>query len=201
MKEIQKVVLSSAENTAYWWNMIIRRKVREIVISGARNKNEYNFANIFMKFSERDWRRLYIELADLIIDDINTFVPKFTRYGIDAFNQDTDKGQHDRLNEELSKIVGKKVPDIRLASNNYKDSVIFTNLFGVSIWYKSCGINDLEPDYDSEYILTGDERELDFYNTLLSTMLVLTPDGIKSGHYLTNDNSDTVCVFHNTADD
>lgn len=46
-------------------------------------------------------------------------------------------------------------------------------MFGANVWYKSCGINNLPTQYESCYLLTGEEKELDYYNTLISTIAVL----------------------------
>lgn len=173
MKEREKIELSSLEVTSYWWINVIKAKVRELVIQGPYDKNEEKFLNIFYNFTEKDWRNLYLELINYIMEDINNFVPRGDVIGIDTFEQDTDVNGHDRINEELSKILNGKVPDIRLASNSSKDSVIYTNMFGASVWYKSCGVINLPTIYDANYILTGDEKELHFYNSLLATISVL----------------------------
>ena len=46
-------------------------------------------------------------------------------------------------------------------------------IFGACVWYKSCGTTNLSTKYDPCYILTGDLEELDFYNLLLTTLIVL----------------------------
>lgn len=173
MEDLRNVELSSAENTAYWWTRVIRGKVREIVISGAHNKSESEFANIFINFSEKNYRKLYLELSNLINEDISNFVSDSNTCGPDLFSQDTKEGQHNRLIEEISQIVKKKVPDICLSGNGSKDSVIYTSMSSASVWYKSCGLSKLPTKYEANYILTGDEKELKFYNTLLSTILIL----------------------------
>lgn len=107
------------------------------------------------------------------MEDVNDYVPIGDIIGVDAFYQDTEKKGHDKLNFELSKITTCTIPDIRLASNVTKDSVIYTNMFGASVWYKSCGIHPLPTKYDSCYILTGDEEKLNFYYLLVSTIVIL----------------------------
>ena len=92
---------------------------------------------------------------------------------IDGFHQSTAKKEHQRLNTELSKILNIKVPDIRLANSDLKDSVIYTNIFEACVWYKSCGTTNLSTKYDPCYILTGDLEELDFYNLLLAILITL----------------------------
>ena len=173
MKEREKIELSSLEVTSYWWIKVIKAKVRELAVQGPYDKNEEKFLNIFYNYTEKDWRNLYLELINYIMEDINNFVPRGDVVGIDSFEQDTDVNGHNRINEELSKILKCKVPDIRLASNSSKDSVIYTNMFGASVWYKSCGVNNLPTICDANYILTGDEKELHFYNSLLATISVL----------------------------
>jgi len=173
MEKNKKIELSSIEATAYWWINVIRSKVRELVISGTINKQEIKFVEKFYNYSEKDWRNLYLELVNYITEDVNNYVPIENIIGTDTFNQDTAKKGHDRINTELSKIMHCSVPDIRLASSSAKDSVIYTNMFGASVWYKSCGVTTLSTKYVPTYVLTGDEQELDFYNLVVSTIAVL----------------------------
>jgi len=173
MEEINEIELSSIEATAYWWINVIKSKVRELVISGTSDKQEIKFVEKFYNYTERDWRNLYLELVNFITEDVNNYIPIGNIMGIDAFNQDTDKKGHDRINAELSKIMNCSIPDIRLASSSSKDSVIYTNMFGASVWYKSCGVRDLSTKYNPTYVLTGDEQELNFYNLIISTIAVL----------------------------
>ena len=173
MYEREKIELSSLEVTSYWWINVIRKKVRELAIDGPHGQKEIKFLNTFYNCTEKDWRKIYLELTKYIMEDINNFVPQGDIIGIDAFSQDTDLGGHNRINAELSKITKCKIPDIRLASNSSKDSVIYTNMFGASVWYKSCGVTNLPTLYDACYILTGNEKELHFYNSLIATVSVL----------------------------
>ena len=173
MKKNKEIELSSIEATAYWWINVIRSKVRELVISGTTDKNEIEFVEKFYYNTERDWRNLYLKLVNYITEDVNNYVSIGHIIGIDAFNQDTAKNGHNRINTELSKIMNCSIPDIRLASSFAKDSVIYTNMFGTCILYKSCGLTDLSTKYDSTYVLTGDEQELDFYNLIISIIVVL----------------------------
>ena len=82
-------------------------------------------------------------------------------------------GGHDRLNEELAQITNKFIPDIRLAGFGVKDSVIYTTSSRASVLYKSCGDRVLPTMYDESYILTGNQKKLDFYNTLISTIAII----------------------------
>lgn len=156
MRENEKVELSSIQATAYWWINQIRNKVKEIGLEKLSDKSEVKFAQTFYNFTEVEWRKLYLELVEYIAKDVENYIPQGYTFDIDAFSQDTDKGGHDRIDCEISKIIKQSVPDIRIASRSSKDSVIYTNMFGVSIWYKSCGISKLPTKYEPSYLLTGD---------------------------------------------
>lgn len=178
MKKVE-IELSSIEATAYWWVNTVRSKVREIMLQGAENKSELRFAEIFNRYTEIEWRKLYLELIKYITEDVNNYVPRGNTMSIDSFSQDTDKLGHARLKAELSKITNCRVPDIRLASSSTKDSVIYTNMFGACVWYKSCGVTNLPTKYEPSYVLTGDEKELNFYYLLLATVYVLRQEDKK----------------------
>lgn len=167
-----EIELSSIEATAYWWINMIKNKVRELSIQGTNDKNERAFLTIFYQFTEIEWRNLYLGLIDCITEDVNNYVPRGF-IDLDAFNQDTDESAHDRLNAELAKILNCHIPDIRLASNSSKDFVIYTNMFGASVWYKSCGVMPLSHKYEPSFILTGNKDELDFYNLIITTMAII----------------------------
>ena len=167
----ERIELSSIQATAYWWINIIRHKVREIVLKPSTNKKEIAFAKIFYYYTETEWRILYLGLIGCIADDVNNYVLQGN--DIDAFHQDTNVGGHDKINSELSKLVNKEVPDIRLADYSSKDYVIYTFKTGALLWYKSAGVYELAYDYEPSYILTGDEDELEFYNLFISIVLAL----------------------------
>lgn len=169
----KKIELSPMQITSYWWINMIRFKLRELEIEGTSNKDEKKFLELFYNFSEKDWRNIYLKLTDLINEDINNYELTRDILNPDAFSQDTCINGHDRLNEELSLILDKNVPDIRLSSNSSKDSVIYTDILGVVEWYKSCGTIRVSNQYDSTYILNGDESELHFYNLMLATIFHL----------------------------
>lgn len=174
MQMKKKIELSSIEATAYWWTNIIKNKVRELIKINTTDENEINFVKLFCNYTMADWRNLYLELIKFITLNVNNYVPNCYEYGIDAFNQNTDKTGHDQLNIALAKILDKPfIPDIRLASNSLKDSVIYTNIFGASVWYKSGGLTELPTKYNPTYILTGNEEEFYFRNLLLATIIVL----------------------------
>lgn len=170
MVKKEEIELSPIEATAYWWINLMRYRVREIATSGARDRNEAKFAEIFYSFTEIDWRKVYLELIKYIYKDVESYIPKNHS---DAFSQDTDIEGHNILNDEMFKIIGQQIPDIRLASNGVKDSVIYTTVSVVSVWNKSCGVNKLATKYEPSYVLTGDRNSLDFYNLLISTIAVL----------------------------
>ena len=170
----KKIELSSIEATAYWWTNIIKNKVRELVKINTTDEKEINFVKLFYNYTEADWRNLYLGLIKFITLNVNTYIPTCYEYGIDAFNQNTDKTGHDQLNVALSKILDKPfIPDIRLASNSLKDYTIYTNIFGASVWYKSGGLTKLPTKYKPTYILTGNEEEFYLRNLLLATIIVL----------------------------
>lgn len=173
MQKSNQIELSPIEATAYWWINIIRNKVRELVIRETSDKHEIKFIEKFYNYTEIDWRNLYLGLIKFITEDVNNYISTGNIMDIDAFNQDTDKKGHDRINEELSKIMCCSIPDIRLASLQSKDSVIYTDNDTASVWYKSCGVTDLPKKYAPTYVLTGNEQELNFYNLVISTIAVL----------------------------
>ena len=169
METSKKIELSPVEVTAYWWTNSIKGKVREIVVYNSRDYNENLFVNIFYGYTEVDWRNLYLALVKDIAHDVECLDTTQGAY----FSQDTCIGGHDRLNEELAQITNKCIPDIRLAGFDVKDSVIYTTSSRASVLYKSCGDRVLPTMYDESYILTGNQKKLDFYNTLISTIAII----------------------------
>ncbi len=175
----EEIKLSGIEQASYWWTnrlMYMTRYFASICeLGGCRiTSDELKFLSIFSNYTDKEWRDLYLELTKCITEDVNNFVPTSQYIGIEKFSQDTTKGSHDRLNAELAKITGVQAfPDIRLADSGHKDEVIYTNKFGSSVWYKSCGKRPLEDSYEPTYILTGNEKELNLYNDLIATLAVL----------------------------
>lgn len=171
-----KIEISSIQATAYWWVNKLIYRTRDIAMrlnSLHLSKDEIKFYNIFKSYTDKEWRNLYLNLTDYITEDVNNYKPQ-GYYDLDYFCQDTDKGKHDRLNAELAKITNTKgFPDIRIADNFSKDEVVYTNMFGASVWYKSCGVTPLETEVYPRYILTGNEEELEFYNQFLATLIIL----------------------------
>ena len=169
METRKKIELSPIEVTAYWWTNSIKEKVRDIIIHNSRDDCENKFASIFYGYTEVDWRNLYLALVKAIAHDVEDFDTTQEN----CFSQDTCIGGHDRLNEELAQITNKVIPDIRLAGFGVKDSVIYTTSSKASVWYKSSGKYMLPTMYDESYILTGNRKKLDFYNTLISTIAII----------------------------
>ena len=169
METRKKIELSPIEVTAYWWINSIKGKVRDIVIHNSRDYNEHLFINIFYGYTEVDWRNMYLALTKAIAHDVEDFDTTQDN----CFSQNTCIGGHDRLNEELAQITNKVIPDIRLAGFGVKDSVIYTTSSKASVWYKSSGKYMLPTMYDESYILTGNRKKLDFYNTLISTIAII----------------------------
>lgn len=173
MQKIENIELSPVEATSYWWVNLIKKRVKEIVIEGARYQSEAKFTEIFNNYTEIDWRNLYLQLVQYISEDVDNYVAKGNLGEEDVFSQDTAKNGHDRINEEISKIVNKRLPNIRLVSDNVKDSVIYTTKSFASVWYKSSGVIKLPTKYEPDYVLTGNDDELNFYNLLISTIVIL----------------------------
>ncbi len=174
----EKIELFPVEQTAYWWTYRLLKRTRDFALhkenNGHLSKQEEKFLNIFYNYTDKEWRNVYSRLKDFIIEDVNNYVPIKNIIGMDAFNQDTAVGGHNRLNSELAQITGVKgFPDVRLADNSHKDEVIYTSFYGSHVWYKSCSIRPLPDVYDPIYLITGDEKELDMYNQLLSTLISL----------------------------
>lgn len=176
MAKIEKIDLSPIEATAYWWVNLIKRKVKEITINGTHQLNEKKFGEIFYGFTETDWRNLYLQLIPYITEDVDKYMTKRNNDEENAFNQDTDKNGHNRINEEISKIIKKQLPNIRLAGNGVKDYIIYTTHERAYVYYKSCGIINLPTIYEPDYVLTGNEDALNFYNSLISTIAIINQE-------------------------
>ena len=71
--------------------------------------------------------------------------------------------------------MGVNFPNIRLASIGRKDSVIYTDSRNAYVWYKSCGTEQLPKEYNSRYnyVITGNKKELDFSNLVLSILIAI----------------------------
>ena len=72
----EKLELKPAENTAYWWTNRLKYIARNIAKNYEREKmypmspNQKRFIKIFYGFSEKDWRNLYLNLDDNILQNI-----------------------------------------------------------------------------------------------------------------------------------
>lgn len=168
MPDNQKVELTPIEATAYWWVRTIRAKVYEVEDNGPLNKDERMFAKLFSFFSEVNWRCFYLQLIELIKEDITGFIPSEAH---EMFFQDTAYNGHNRINEIISIITEKKVPDIRLSGRSAKDIVVFTSFEKAIVLHKSSSDYQLDSKYDADYVLTGNEEELHFKNLILSTLI------------------------------
>lgn len=177
--EYNYIELNSYQVTAYFWINQIRSKVKEIFYYGYSDEKEENFFSIFSEFDEKKWRKLFLSLTEYVEKDVLSYVLKENYEGVNAFSQDTCLSGHKRLNKELSLILNKRIPDVRLASNDLKDSIVYTKSDSVIVWYKSCGTRVLDSKYNPTYVITGDEEKLKLYNTLLFT--------INSLKYISND--------------
>lgn len=179
MLQEEKIELSGIEQAAYWWTNRLMYMTRYFALRYERkvghiSPDEVKFLSIFYNYTDKEWRDLYLKLIECIADDVNNHLPDPHFVGDENFSQDTTKGRHQRLNAELAKITGVQgFPDIRLADSSHKDEVIYTNMFGSSVWYKSCGTRQLETSYDPTYILSGNFEELNLYNDLIATLAYL----------------------------
>lgn len=170
---IKQIQLNPIEATAYFWVNTIKNKVREISINTKKfNEKEKEFLKIFYNYTDLEWRKVYLELIKYTDYKVKKYVPH-GMYGIDDYNQDTAKYYHNDINKILSQVTSKKIPDIRLENRDIKDSIIYTNAYGANRWYKSCGTVPLPSLYESNYILTGNKKELDFYNLVIAVTTVV----------------------------
>ena len=181
---IKQLELTPVEATAYFWVKTIKDKIREMSINtNDISEKELEFFNDFSKFTDVEWRKLYIELCKFI--DIK--VKKYSHhglYGIDDYHQDTAKYYHKDINEILSYVSKKEVPDIRLAGKNKEDLIIATNPYGANKFFESYGMIPLDKIYDYNYILSGDKKELELYNLVMSVIVVMNQNGNHSIDYL-----------------
>ena len=147
--EEEQITLSSVERTAYWWIVTIKSKVRELSIFKCYSKDEEKFISIFKNYTEVEWRILYLKLVEKISKDLDQYIFEGRQ---SEFNQDTEREGHNLLNKELSSILGKKVPDISLSSDNAKDSVIYTTQTNINKSSIKEYIQGYIPDYKILFI-------------------------------------------------
>ena len=170
---IKQIQLNPNEATAYFWVNTIKNKVRELSIDKTNKlAEELNFLDIFYNYTDIEWRKIYLELTKYIEYKVKNYIPHGL-YGIDEYNQITSKYYHNDINKVLSKIALKKIPDIRLASNDMKDSIIITNKYGANRYYISEGMTPIDNSFETNYILSGDKLELDFERLLMSVIAVI----------------------------
>lgn len=175
----EEIELSGVEQTAYWWTNRLMYMTRYFALKyehriGPISQDEIKFLKIFFDYTDKDWRNLYLKLTECVLEDVNDYQPQKSFIGYDNFSQDTEKGRHARLNSELANITGvEQFPDIRLADSSFKDEMVYTTMSESRVWYKSCGVTSLGYLYESTYILSGNEKELDLYNNLLATFIAI----------------------------
>ena len=157
---MNKIELNSIEQTSYWWiNRINIFLKNDIFIE----KGEKEFYKIFKEYIKEDWRHLYLELQKYIASDVKQYCTEEEDY-----SQETCLGGHNRLNEELSIILNKEIPDVRIQERYTKDIAIYTNKDCSYVWFRSGGEDLLPSEYNNNYILSGDEELLKFDRILLS---------------------------------
>lgn len=158
--------LTPVQASAYWCVNMMRNKVREINQYSSANDQECDFLDIFYGYGDVEWRNIYIELSnhfEEIVEEMNGY----------EFSIDTGAGGHNKLNQVLSLILKQSIPDISLSGYSSKDSVVYVTKDKASVWYKSCGEMPLSLKYETDYVLTGNEDELELYSTLVATMAML----------------------------
>ena len=176
--ENEMIELTPYEQASFWWVTRLRCKVKEILEDGysygSTSRVTEEFYDIFGFYTEDDWRNIYLKLAPMIEEDVKR-LPKGTNW----FTQDEALKGHNKLNKELSSIVGRKVPDIRLSNNTSKDSILYVSQYRTCYWYKSYQRErSIDRKYPKKYnyVLTGNKDELDFYNVIKATLLLLLDD-------------------------
>ena len=173
MEEINgKIKLNPIEQTALWWTYAIKFKAKEINRTICNTDEKRIFAKIFSKYSAIDWRNLYLKLVERITEEASVYTYKDED---DCFKQDTAPGGHDIINSILKEVTKKDIPDISLTLEIYKDFVTTTYEYYTEVLYKSCGIKYLPEYYRKEfnYILTGNQQELDFYYLIVALIVKL----------------------------
>ena len=157
-----KFDLNPFEITSYWWINKIRDKVKELYMSDYFTRREELFLNIFKNFTDEDYRTMYLELKDLIFQDVIDY-HSFNNVGL--YNQDTIVHNHDRLNNELSTIINVDIPDINLHMRNMKNYKIYTGYDGAYQYNYLDKIEELDKTYDNDYIISGNKEILNLYKS------------------------------------
>lgn len=161
--QIKKINLSPIEATAYWWVQTINKKLIEIEILND-NKEEREFLSNFKDFTDVEWRILYLELTKYISKKVNNIS---NNDEAECYHQDTAKKYHNDINEVLCSVLKTNIPDINLTLSGIESSAIYTNQYGADRVYDISGIVKLDTIYDSNYILSGDEKELEMKNLIM----------------------------------
>ena len=153
--QIKQIELNPVEATSYWWINTIQKKLQEILVLKTI-KEEIYFLNSFNNYTDIEWRKLYLELTKYIYDKVDklSYEEEFEYY-----HQATSINHHNDINEVLSKVTKKKIPDITLNLTDVEISTIYTNKYGADRVYNISGIVPLDMFYDSNYVLTGNEDE------------------------------------------
>lgn len=164
--EIKKIELNPIEATSYWWVETIKKKLKEI-LSFEYNQEEKDFLLALYDFTDIEWRKLYLELIKCISCKVENLSYKEDD---EYYHQATLKKCHNDVNEALRFVAGKKIPDIGLSPLNVEDSSIYTNKYGADRIYCLSGIVPLNTMYEPNYILSGDEVELEMKNLIMYLM-------------------------------
>lgn len=181
-----EVTLNSFQQAAYWIVGVIREKLAEI------KENEYKFSSqeyrqfseVFEGFNEICWRDLYCDIAS----ELEKNFERFAKNG--CLEQNTLAGDHNILNEIVSNIILSEVPDIDLTISDNKYTILRIRKSYTATIYSSVNHEDELSSkryvrYD--YILTGNEVERKFFDTIRAVLIKLLSDGLCK--YSTN----TVC--------
>lgn len=170
---IKQIQLNPMEATAYWWINTIKNKLRDIAVDRSNyTVRECDFLNKFYHFTDVEWRDLYIRLTSLITDRV--------MLQNNDYKQNTAPSFHDDINSILETMIQDTVPDIRLASRDIVDSIIYTNIYGANQIFYSCEINPLSTCHEANYILTGDNNDLKFHNLVMAVITVLNQKNKKN---------------------
>ncbi|MBQ9318381.1 MAG: hypothetical protein IJR82_01980 [Bacilli bacterium] len=159
--------LNPIEATAYWWINNIKYKVRELHYNN-KNIQELEFYNLFYRYTDLEWRKLYIFLVESLKKKVNDYIS--LNDDNNSYQQGTEITCHDDINEILSSFLKNNVPDICLALKGVGNSFIYTNNYGADRVFADNGISSLDDAYGSNYILSGDKEEFEV-KTLIMLLL------------------------------
>ena len=169
---LKQIELTPYEVASYWWVKKIKNKIK-IIKSNINNnyssKDEIDFYEIFKNYTEIEYRNIYLKLSKLIKDNVDNFVPN-GMLDIFIYSQSTNLKKHNDLNNNLKTILNKEIKDIEL--NDIPTSILI-DLNGCYEWTLTKGPKLLSRTYNETYILTGDNKKLDFYSKILNTLLLI----------------------------